>query len=173
MKIRRANYFPFRLLPILKLTRSMRILYSGHYFMLNYFSSSDRSTGSSGSNSSQTRLLSQLPLLLAHRRQSEYRFSFSLCVIVYNCHSAVKVMRTVKLGFSRINVTSGVYSDPNSIYVLEISNIIMLQFFLWKNLNLHKIQTWQQERCNIDPVNSYRVWEIFVMNKVSSVSFKF
>jgi len=102
----------------------MRILYSGHYFVLNYFSSSDRSIGNSGSNSSRTRLLSQPPLLLAHRRRNEYRFSFSLSVIVYNCHSAVKVIRTVKLGQSHQRNVRRVFRSKLGIYVPEISNIV-------------------------------------------------
>jgi len=126
----------------------MRILYSGHYFVLNYFSSSDRSTGNSGSNSSRTRLLSQPPLLLAHRRRNEYQFSFSLSVIVYNCHSAVKVIRTVKLGQSHQRNVRRVFRSKLGIYVPEISNIVAPRTILFSKevsavslfLNFCKIQ---------------------------------
>lgn len=49
-------------------------------------------------------VLSQPSLPLAHRRRNEYQFSFSPSVIIYNCHSAVGMIRSVKLG--RLNITS-------------------------------------------------------------------
>lgn len=51
-------------------------------------------------------VLSQPSLLLAHRRRNEYQFSFSPSVTVYNCHSAIGMVRSVKLG--RLNITSDI-----------------------------------------------------------------
>jgi len=100
-----------------------------HYFLLNYFSSSDRSTGNSDSNSSRTRLpsscLNHPPTTPLNCCRNGYRFSFPLGVIVHNCHSAARMMRAVKLGC--VNVTSEHIRFQITAYICaspEISDVL-------------------------------------------------